>query len=156
MKNRTLGVIAFVLGFLLSSTVVFAQGAPNQVQQKDALQCKVQWDVAAPDLATAQGYTYRLYVDGGAGVITVPASVTANSNGGVEVQFSLPSNALGQHVLTETQQDGASPESVQSDPFSYTVVPNTPPQPPPGKNPILIRILTAIANFFKGVWHAIA
>lgn len=92
---------------------------------------KVAWDQAAPSLAEAQGYTYRLYVDGAAAPILVTSPVTCVNPGTAGApyvcQTAFPPMTPGPHTLVVTASNDSG-ESLPSTPFAFQfiVVPVTP------------------------------
>lgn len=108
-----------VLALLFVSVPVSAQTATSD--------SKLAWDQAAPSLAVAQGYTYRLKADAAA-----PSVVSGVTCAGTVSPFvcSIPFPAFppgSQHALVLTAADGTV-ESLPSAPFSFTfvVVPTAP------------------------------
>ena|ERR1035437_5972482 len=87
---------------------------------------KLIWNQAAADLATAQGYTYAMYPDGGTKVALTGVTVTgATSPFACQVPF--PTFTPGVHSVTVTASDiaGESPQSTACA-FQFVVIPLAP------------------------------
>lgn len=115
MKRLTL-----LLALLVVPVTTLAQttGVPGQ---------KFVWEQPAPDLATAQAYTYRHY-DDGASTGTVLTSVTcAGTASPFQCEVLIPAFTPGSHATAVSASNMAG-ESPKSDPFMFTfvVTPGTP------------------------------
>jgi hypothetical protein len=90
---------------------------------------KIAWDQQAPDLASAQAYTYKYYPDGATTGITF-TGVTCTSAGTPAVitcRANFPAFTPGAHTLTITATNaaGESPKSATFK-FDLVVVPTAP------------------------------
>ena len=90
---------------------------------------KLAWDQPAPDLATAQAYTYKYYPDNAATGVTL-TGVTCTSSGTpaiISCRTTFPAFTPGSHTLTITAANVAG-ESAKSAVFTFTfvVVPGVP------------------------------
>jgi hypothetical protein len=119
MKTMLLAVLAAVL-FLPTNAAAQATGSS-----------KITFDQAAPDLATAQGYTFKHYDDS----LTVGVALTGVTcaakvppvTGTFACVGSFPAETPGSHSLTLTSANVAG-ESLPSVPFAFVfVVIPTPP-----------------------------
>jgi hypothetical protein len=81
------------------------------------------FDQAAPDAATAQAYTYRIYVDGAATGQAVPGvlCVTGATAGVHTCRMPFPAFAPGSHSVQLTAGNAAG-ESGKSTAFTFTLV----------------------------------
>lgn len=114
MRGRLIGFIGLLC---LWAVPAFAQTAgPGS---------HLAWDQIAPDLATAQGYTYLLTAD--AGTATVVAGTCTGALSPFVCTTPIPAFTPGPHtvVLTAGNVAGA---SLPSAPFAFTfvVIPSTP------------------------------
>ena len=117
--NKRLGVVCSVLLFVFLSLAVSAATPLS----------KFVLDEQAPDLASAQGYTYRYYADG-----TLTGVVIAMTCTGTVAPFTctapIPAFTPGNHTVTFTAANAAG-ESAQSAVLSFTfvVIPAVPTNP---------------------------
>lgn len=105
--------------------LALAASASAQVVPTD----KLAWDQQAPDLASAQAYTYKYYPDGAAAGITL-TGVTCTSVGTPTVitcRTAFPAFTPGAHTLTITATNlaGESPKSAAFK-FDLTLIPVAP------------------------------
>lgn len=101
-----------------AQTVVGGAGAPRLFA----------WDISAPDLQTANAYTYKYYPDGGAGVVFTGVSCLASRDATTFVcTVSIPAFTPGNHVVQVTAANVAG-ESDKSETlgFVFVVVPGAP------------------------------
>jgi hypothetical protein len=107
----------FVLGLAASAS---AQAIPTD---------KLAWDQPAPDLATAQAYTYKYYPAGATVGITLTGvtCLTAGTPAVISCRTTFPAFTPGSHTITITASNAAG-ESPKSAPFTFTfvVVPGVP------------------------------
>src|SRR5215510_7867242 len=97
-----------ILLMLLFNILIQAQAIPTS---------KLAFDQAAPDLASAQGYTYRYYPDG-ATTGTVLTGVTCTGTiSPFQCEVAFPSFTPGNHTLKLTAANIAG-ETAQSAPFA--------------------------------------
>lgn len=95
-----------------------AQGTPNT---------RLAWDQTAPDLTTAQGFTYKFYRDGSTlgtalTAISCTASVATSPVGTFPCSVVFPSSTPGvQHSIVITASN-TSGESLKSVPYTYTLI----------------------------------
>jgi len=109
---------ALLLALLWSAPLTAQTGVPGQ---------KFAWDQAAPDLVSAQGYTYRHYPDGAiVGVVFVAVTCTGTASPFV-CEALIPAFTPGSHTVTLSAANVAG-ESPKSAPFVFTfiVTPGTP------------------------------
>lgn len=95
---------------------------------------KVEWDQAAPDLATAQSLAYRHYDDNAAVGLVFPAVVCVGSVSPFVCSAPLPAFVTGAHSMQLTAAvtvAGSTVESAKSLPvaFTFVVVPSVPGAP---------------------------
>jgi hypothetical protein len=105
------------VGILLLATPGFAQtpvGTPTST---------FVFDQAAPDLATARAYTYRVYVDAAtAGQVVTGVTCVAGPSTGVQTcTMPFPAFTPGTHAVTLTAANQAG-ESAKSAAFTFTLV----------------------------------
>lgn len=106
---------------LLIACVFVFRVEPVETQQPAASVSRLAWDQAAPDLASAQGYTYRYYPDGAANG-TVLGGVTCTGTIAPFICVApFPAFTPGPHSLTLTAANLAG-ESVPSAPLSFVFV----------------------------------
>jgi hypothetical protein len=100
---------------LLAITTLSAQSAPIIIGPNSVLQ----WNIAAPDIPTAQSFTYAVTVDGAAPITVTPVTCVASSTSGIQ-QCSTPVSQLplGSHTVTMTAASG-SIVSASSAPYSF-------------------------------------
>lgn len=104
-------------------------GFASSVQAQVVATDKLAWDQPAPDLATAQAYTYKYYLDAVATGITL-TGVTCTSAGTpvvISCKTAFPAFTPGSHTLTITATNaaGESPKSAVYS-FQLVVVPGAP------------------------------
>lgn len=103
-------------------------GLPSLAHAQATAQSKLGWDQAAPDLPTANGYTYRHYDDVSAtGVPLTPATCTGTASP-FACQAPFPAFTPGAtHTVAVTAANVAG-ESLKSTPLSFTfiVIPSVP------------------------------
>lgn len=111
--------------------LVLLFGVTVQAQSNAGPISKLIWDQPAPDLATAQGYTYAHYDDGAAAStdftgVTCAAKVPAVAQL-FDCSAPFPPFTPGQHTVTITAKNvtGESPKSAVLT-FTFVVVPGTP------------------------------
>ena len=112
-------IVALVACIAMAASVVAQTGVAGQ---------KFAWDQAAPDLASAQGYTYKHYDDGGSGVAFVAAAVVcAGTVSPFQCETLIPAFTPGQHTLklSATNISGESPLSTTFT-FTFVVTPGAP------------------------------
>lgn len=114
MKRRLLLGLVFALAAITAN----AQGTPNT---------RLAWDQPAPDLATAQGFTYKFYRDGSttgtalAGV-TCTVATPVSPVGTFPCSVAFPSSTPGvPHSMLLTAGNSAG-ESGKSAPYTYTLI----------------------------------
>lgn len=103
--------LALILGLLATPLFAQTQATPSN---------KFAIDQAAPDLATAQAYVYKIYVDGGAtgAVVTMTCSGTASP---FLCTTPVGSFTPGAHTVTFTAANAAG-ESAKSAGLSFIMV----------------------------------
>lgn len=115
----------FVAAIILISLVA----RPSEVNAQAVATDKLAWNQPAPDLASAQAYTYKYYPDSSlTGVVLT--GVTCESAGTpvvISCRTVFPAFTPGSHTLTITATNAAG-ESAKSAPFTFTfvVVPGIP------------------------------
>ena len=116
--------------YILVLAIMLGSAIAIQAQTAGAVS-KLFWDQPAPDLATAQGYTYAHYDDGSSsGVdftgVTCAAKVPAVAQL-FDCSVAFPAFTPGQHTVTITAKNvaGESPKSAVFT-FTFVVVPGTP------------------------------
>ncbi len=82
---------------------------------------KFAWDQAAPDLASAQAYTYKHYDDGATTGVAFTAVTCTGTQSPFQCEVLIPAYAPGSHSITMTAGNVAG-ESVKSAPFVFTFV----------------------------------
>lgn len=124
---RRLALMGFAISLALATPLRAQAPAPPAASSS-----RLTWDQAAPDLATAQGYTYRQYADGattGAALAGVTCVAYAGTQPGLVATCAAPFPAFtpGPHTVTITAGNLAG-ESAPSSPFAFVfvVVPATP------------------------------
>lgn len=119
MKNLILALIMLV-GVGIGSAQAQAQAGPNS---------RVQFDQTAANVTEANGFTYRSYIDGGAGVVfavnCVPTAITTEFV--CTAVDPLPALQVGSHNISLSAANVVG-ESIPSNPYPFTViiVPATP------------------------------
>ncbi len=84
---------------------------------------KLAWDMAtAPDAATAQGYLYKYYLDGGSTPVPIVGVTCSGVSPSVSCSVTFPTIPAGPHTLTLTAADPTGPESAASTVLSFKVV----------------------------------
>jgi|SRR5581483_4152810 len=97
----------------LAPTLLLAQtGTPSS---------KLIWDQTAPDLATAQAYTYTSYPDGSATGTGLSGVTCSGTTSPFTCQVTYPAFTPGAHTLQLTAKNAAG-ESPKSAAFSFTFV----------------------------------
>lgn len=88
---------------------------------------KFAWDQAAPDLATAQAYTYKHYDDGAATGVAFASVVCTGAVSPFACEVLIPAFTPGAHSVLLSASNVAG-ESPKSSPFAFTfvVTPGTP------------------------------
>jgi hypothetical protein len=89
---------------------------------------KAQFDIVAPDLATAVSYTYRTYTDAQT-VGVVLAAVCTGTVSPFTCLAPFPVQTVGAHSITATAQN-VTAESAKSAPLAFTWTNNPPPNAP--------------------------
>jgi hypothetical protein len=116
MRKLILAIVAIAM----LSVPVLAQttGVPGQ---------KFAWDQAAPDLATAQAYTYKHYDDGAQVGVAFTAVTCTGTVSPFACEVLIPAFTPGAHTLLLSASNVAG-ESPKSSPFAFTfvVTPGTP------------------------------
>lgn len=112
--------LVLALALLFVPSVAAAQVVPTD---------KLAWDIQAPDLATAQAYTYKYYPDSSTSGINL-TGVTCTSVGTPAVitcRTNFPAFTPGAHTLTITASNAAG-ESAKSATYKFdlVVVPQAP------------------------------
>lgn len=82
---------------------------------------KFAWDIAAPDLVSAQGYTYKFYADGATTGTPFVGVVCSGTAAPFQCEVTIPAFTPGNHTLTVTATNVAG-ESPKSTPFVFTFV----------------------------------
>lgn len=113
--------------FIVTTMLVVGMGLGLSAQFSPS--SRVQFDIQAGTLSDANGYTYRAYIDGAAGV-EFPATCVDALQAGLFTCTSvapLPALTIGAHTLQLTAANVAG-EGDRSSTFSFTVVasPNVP------------------------------
>jgi hypothetical protein len=111
-----------VLAFVLLAGIASAQSSATPTS-------KLVWDQIAPDLATANAYTYREYPEtwvSGPGTVLTPVTCTGTTSPFV-CSTPFPAFTPGGHAVTMTAGNAAG-ESLKSTPFPFTfvVIPSPP------------------------------
>lgn len=103
-----------LVGLLLLPVGISAQttGVPGQ---------KFAWDQAAPDLASAQGYTYKHYDDGALTGVAFTGVTCTGTTSPFACEVLIPAYTPGNHTLTLTATNIAG-ESAKSSPFAFAFV----------------------------------
>lgn len=113
MRFRSYLALA-VLMLLASAAPTFAQAAPTD---------KFRFDMAAPDLATANGYRYDLELDGA--VLTTPLATTCvNAASPFACSAPIPAITPTTHVARVRAVDTSGPTPILgdwSDPLTFTM-----------------------------------
>lgn len=109
MKQCLLVLIVFVV---LTASALAQTAVPGQ---------KFAWDQAAPDLASAQGYTYKHYDDGVAAAVVFTGVTCTGAASPFACEVLIPAYTPGSHSLTVTASNIAG-ESVKSIPFAFAFV----------------------------------
>jgi hypothetical protein len=111
-----------VLLMMLVATTTFAQNPPAGGTSKLA------WDIDAPSLTEAQGYTYRYYVDGATSANAFEGVVCSGSASPYQCIVSFPAFTPGAHViqLTAGNIGGESAKSTPPFGFTFVIVPAAP------------------------------
>lgn len=115
--NKKLGVtILFILG---STALMSAQAIPSS---------KLAWDQPAPDLASAQAYTYKYYPDGSLTGNTLIGVVCSGATSPFQCEVAYPSFTPGNHTLILSATNIAGESNPKSAPFAFAfvVTPGTP------------------------------
>lgn len=86
------------------------------------------FDQPAPDLVSAQGYTYKYYPDSSSTAAALTGVTCAGTASPFQCQSAFPTFAQGNHTLTISATNVAG-ESPKSDPFAFAFV-SSPPQKP--------------------------
>lgn len=121
---KRLAIVAIAAGVIASARPAAAQ---TTAQGSD----KLAWTIQAPDLATAQGYTYRHYDDTSAtGVVLVSvvcAPLVPALAGSFECEAPFPAFVSGAHTVavTAANADGESLKSVALA-FRFVIIPAVP------------------------------
>jgi hypothetical protein len=91
---------------------------------------KIGWDQIAPDLPTAQAYTYKYYPDNAATGSNLNTVTCVLTTGVIHCQAPFPAFTPGAHTiaLTATNAAGESPKSGVFS-FTFVVVPAAPGTP---------------------------
>lgn len=115
----------FLAALLLLGMVVGASAQPSV-----GVASRVSFDIAAPSLATAQGYTYRTWLDDATTGTVITVACTNLPQTGVFNCTSttpVPALTLGSHTIRVNAADAVG-DGPLSTPFSFTVVavPNAP------------------------------
>jgi len=85
------------------------------------------WDQAAPDLATAQSYTYKHYDDGATTGVAFPSVTCSGTASPFTCQALIPAYTPGTHTITITASDEAgegAPSALFT--FKFVAVPQAP------------------------------
>lgn len=101
-----------LLFLLLIPTVVGAQAIPTS---------KLAWDQVAPDLVSAQAYTYKYYPDGSTTGTSLASVTCTGAASPFQCEVAFPSFTPGNHNLTLTASNIAG-ESGKSSPFAFVFV----------------------------------
>lgn len=103
-------IIIFLL--LLIPLIISAQNATGA--------SKFAWDQTAPDLSTANAYTYKYYPDGSATGITFTGVVCSGTTT-FSCVVNIPAFTPGNHTIQLTASNIAG-ESAKSSPFAFVFV----------------------------------
>lgn len=115
-KNAIIAVCAVL--FVASAANAQTTAVPGQ---------KFAWDQPATDLATANGYTYKYYLDGATTGVAFTGVVCTGTASPFKCEVLIPAFTPGNHSLTATASIPAG-ESVKSSPaLNFTVVIILPP-----------------------------
>ena len=82
---------------------------------------KIIWEQPAQDLATAQGFTYKWYLDGSVTGTPFPSVLCQGTGVSFQCQAQFPAVTQGNHVMRITSSN-VSQESDASDPFAFSFV----------------------------------
>lgn len=117
---KRLVIVAAALAMLIIPSV-------SQAQTTGVAGQKFAWDQAAPDLATAQAYTYKHYDDGATTGVAFASVVCTGTVAPFQCEVPIPAFTPGSHTTTFTAMNVAG-ESVKSSAFTFTfvVTPGTP------------------------------
>lgn len=112
MSDGKRWVFTLFLGVVLWPIVVTAQATSVS---------KLAWDESAPDLATAQAYTYKYYPDGATVGMALTGVVCTGTMSPFQCAVAFPAFTPGNHsvVLSATNVAG---ESMKSSPFAFVFV----------------------------------
>ena len=115
---RTLRLALLFLGLLAVPSLAHAQATSS---------AKLAWDQAAPDLATANAYTFRQYPDGSATAVVLSPVTCSGMTSPFVCQVPFPAFTPGAHTTAVTAANIAG-ESLKSTPFPFTfvVIPSVP------------------------------
>jgi hypothetical protein len=107
---------------LIATLAVKSQAAPPA-----SAAAKFEWDIVAPDLATAQGYTYFRYDDGALNGVAFANVTCAASAAGFTCDTPVPAYTPGAHTIQVSASDAGieGPKSA-SFAFRFVVVPAAP------------------------------
>lgn len=107
--------LLLTLALVLASTAAYAQAPVATGASKFA------WDQPAPDVATAQAYTYKYYADNAAtGVVLTPIACTTVSTV-FTCTVPIPAFTPGVHSVTVTAANAAG-ESAKSASLSFQMI----------------------------------
>ena len=111
--------------FLITSTIIATViGGASMLRSQTPKQ--LAWDQAATDLAEAQSFAYKYYLDGATtGGATLPTVTCSGAASPFVCQSPLPTLPVGRHTLKLTASS-ADAESAQSTTSVTITVPNSP------------------------------
>jgi len=117
--NRIDKKMILVLFLLLIPVGLSAQATPIS---------KLAWDMNAPTLADANGYTYKYYPDNATTGIALTAVTCTGTASPFQCEVSYPAFTPGSHTLflTATNIAGESPKQTSPFAFVFVVTPGTP------------------------------
>lgn len=113
--------------FMIAACIVLLFAPSIAAQTTGVAGQKFAWDQAAPDLATAQGYTYKHYDDASTTAVTFTSVTCTGTVSPFQCEVLIPAFTPGAHSVTITAGNVAG-ESAKSSPFNFTfvVVPGSP------------------------------
>ena len=121
IRDKKLKIVLIILMTALAVPTI-AQAPPVATANS-----KLAWGMPAPDLATAQSYTYRQYPDASATGVVLNAVTCTGTATPFACEVAFPLFTQGNHTLRLSASNAAG-EGVPSAPFAFTFVgkPGTP------------------------------
>lgn len=111
-KKVLLSILFFILVGFGTTKTINAQASSNQ---------KFAFDISAPTLVDAQGYTYKYYPDNSPTGIPFVGVVCAGTTSPFTCNVSIPAFTPGNHSIQLTASNVAG-ESLKSSPFVFVFV----------------------------------